>query len=125
MEISVQACDKLIVDSDFAKNEIVNLLDIDKDKVFSVYLGVDKKYLINENNFYIKDFEYKNYFISVLSCVRYHNIINLLKGFKLFQLENNSKVKFVLVLQILDKIIFKINNFVEKNFKENEIIFFK
>ena len=126
MEISVQACDKLIVDSDFAKNEIVNLLDIDKDKVFSVYLGVDKKYLINENNkFYIKNFDYENYFISVLSCVKYHNIINLLKGFKLFQLENNFKVKFVLVLQILDKDYFKeIRNFVEKNFKENEIIFF-
>ena len=88
--------------------------------MFSVYLGVDKKYLINENNkFYIKDFDYKNYFISVLSCVKYHNIINLLKGFKLFQLENNFKVKFVLVLQILDKDYFKeIRNFVEKNFKE-------
>ena len=88
--------------------------------MFSVYLGVDKKYLINENNnFYIKDFEYKNYFISVLSCVKYHNIINLLKGFKLFKLENNFKVKFVFVLQILDKDYFKeINNFVEKNFKE-------
>ena len=77
-----------------------------------------------ENNFYIKDFEYKNYFISVLSCVRYHNIISLLKAFKLFKLENKSKLKFVFVLQILDKNYFReINNFVEKNFKTNEIIF--
>ena len=125
MEISIRSCDKLIVDSEFAKKEIINLLNINEDKVFSVYLGVDQKYLIDEkNNYYIKDFEYNNYFISVLSCVRYHNVITLLKAFKLFQLENKSKLKFVFVLQILDKNYFKeINTFVEKNFKKNEIIF--
>ena len=125
MEVSVRCCDKLIVDSEFAKKEIINLLNLNKDKVFSVHLGVSQKYLVDEeNNFYIKDFEYKNYFISVLSCVRYHNIISLLKAFKLFKLENKSKLKFVFVLQILDKNYFReINNFVEKNFKTNEIIF--
>ena len=125
MEVSVRCCDKLIVDSEFAKKEIINLLNLNKDKVFSVYLGVSQNYLVDEeNNYYIKDFEYKNYFISVLSCVRYHNIISLLKAFKLFQLENKSKLKFVFVLQILDKNYFReINNFVEKNFKKMKLFF--
>ena len=88
-EISIRICDRLIVNSEFAKNEIVKLLNIDEKKVFTIYLGIDQKFLDEkENELYLKNFEYKDYVISVLSCVRYHNIINLLKGFKLLQNEN-------------------------------------
>ena len=60
----------------------------------------------------------------MLSCVRYHNIINLLKGFKLLQKENNLNLKFVFALQILDKKYFnEIKKFVETNFDKDEIIF--
>mgnify|MGYP000950753964 FL=1 len=45
MEKSIFACDTLIVDSKFAKNEIINLLKIKEDKVFAIHLGIDKKYL--------------------------------------------------------------------------------
>ena len=125
MEISIRLCDRLIVNSEFAKNEIIKLLNIEEKKVFSVYLGIDKKYLIEKNDdYYLDNFEYKDYAISVLSCVRYHNIINLLKGFKLLKREKNVNLKFVFVLQILDKRYFdEIKNFVEINFKKNEIIF--
>ena len=76
MEISIHFCDRLIVDSEFAKKEITKLLKIDEKKIFFVYLGVDKKYLIEKNNdYYLDNFEYKNYIISVLSCVRYHQFI--------------------------------------------------
>ncbi len=125
MEISIRLCDRLIVNSEFAKSEIIELLKIEEKKVFSVYLGVDKKYLIEKNNdYYLDDFEYKNYIISVLSCVRYHNIINLLKGFKLLKKEKKISLRFVFVLQILDKKYFdEIKNFVAINFEKNEIIF--
>ena len=125
MEISIRLCDRLIVDSEFAKSEIIKLLKIEEKKVFSVYLGIDKKYLIEKkNNFYLDSFEYKDYIISVLSCVRYHNIINLLKGFKLLKIEKKINLKFVFVLQILDKKYFyEIKRFVKKNFEENEVIF--
>ena len=125
MEISIRLCDRLIVNSEFAKSEIIELLKIEEKKVFSVYLGVDKKYLIEKNNdYYLDDFEYKNYIISVLSCVRYHNIINLLKGFKLLKKEKKINLRFVFVLQILDKKYFdEIKNFVAINFEKNEIIF--
>ena len=88
MELSIFSCDKLIVDSKFAKDEIVQKLDINKNKVSVVYLGIDKKYLNrSKSDYFIKDFEYKNYILSVLSCVKYHNIINLLKSFKLLKKE--------------------------------------
>ena len=126
MELSIYACDKLIVDSIFAKNEITKLLKIEKKKIFPIYLGVDKKYLDNKKNeIYIENFEYKNYILSVLSCVKYHNILNLLKGFKLLKKEKNIKLRFIFVLQILDKDYFnQIKNFISNNLNNDEIIFF-
>ena len=125
MEKSIFACDTLIVDSKFAKNEIINLLKIKENKVFAIHLGIDKKYLnLDNNKDYLNNFEYNDYIISVLSCVKYHNIINLLKAFKLLKQEKNIDLKFVFVLQILDEKYFStINDFISNNFEKNEIIF--
>ena len=125
MEKSIIACDSLIVDSYFAKKEIIDLMKIKDDKVSVIYLGIDQKYLSSEkNNYYLDNFDYKNYIISVLSCVKYHNIINLLKAFKLFKEGNKNNLKLVFVLQILDKKYFsEIKKFIDKNFFQNEIIF--
>ena len=71
MEKSIIACDSLIVDSYFAKKEIVDLMKIKDDKVSVIYLGIDQKYLSPEkNDYYLDNFDYKNYIISVLSCVK-------------------------------------------------------
>ena len=125
MEKSIIACDSLIVDSYFAKKEIIDLMKIKDDKVSVIYLGIDQKYLSPEkNDYYLDNFDYKNYIISVLSCVKYHNIINLLKAFKLFKEGNKNNLKLVFVLQILDKKYFsEIKKFVDNNFFQNEIIF--
>ena len=62
--------------------------------------------------------------MSVISCVRYHNILNLLKSYKDFINETNHKMKFVLVLTVLDKKYFYIlKNFVKTNFQDEQIIF--
>ena len=126
MEISIHACDKLIVNSNFAKNEIIELLKIKKNKIHVVYLGIGKKYLaVEENKYYLKGLEHKNYFLSVLSCVKYHNIINLLKAFKLLNEQNKLKIKFIFILQILDKEYFdEIIQYVNNNFKNKEVIFY-
>lgn len=125
MEKSIFACDILIVASKFAKSEIINLLKIKENKVFAIHLGIDKKYLnLDNNKDYLNNFEYNDYIISVLSCVKYHNIINLLKAFKLLKQEKNIDLKFVFVLQVLDKKYFStINDFISNNFEKNEIIF--
>lgn len=126
MELSIKSCDKLIVDSNFAKDEIVSLLKVNKNKIHSIYLGVDKKYLDNKNNEnFIKNFIYEDYILSVISCVRYHNIIKLLEAFKLFKKENKIKLKFLLVLQILDKnYYFEIKEYIKKNYFEKDVIIF-
>ena len=126
MELSIRSCDKLIVDSNFSKDEIVGLLKIDQKKVHVIYLGVDKKYTdSSKNEDYIKDFVYENYMLSVLSCVKYHNIINLLKAFKLFKKENKTKLRFLLVSQILDKNYYlEIEEYIKSNFFEKEVIIF-
>ena len=81
-----------------------------KDKIFKI---------LNDNNFNYN----QKYILSVLSCVKYHNIIKLLKAFKIYLNENKMKIKFVLVMQILDKSYFKeIKNYIRLNFKNNEII---
>jgi glycosyltransferase involved in cell wall biosynthesis len=125
MEKSIFASDILIVDSKFAKNELVQILKIDKNKIKVIYLGIDSKYLNeSKNDYYLENLNYKDYIISVLSCVRYHNIITLLKAFKLLKNDNHSNLKLVFVMQILDHNYFlEIESFVSKNFNEGEIIF--
>jgi glycosyltransferase involved in cell wall biosynthesis len=125
METSIKNCETLIVNSYFAKNEISDLLKIDKNKITTIYLGINNEYLFqNKKEIFLNNFNYdQKYILSVLSCVKYHNIIKLLEAFKIYLNENNIKIKFVLVMQILDKSYFKeIKNYIRLNFKNNEII---
>jgi glycosyltransferase involved in cell wall biosynthesis len=123
MEMSIYSCDLLIVNSNFAKKEIIKALGLYKKNIKVVYLGVNKNFILNNNKKnIIKNFNYnQKYILSVLSCVKYHNIINLLRGFKL--LSNDFNIKLVLVLQVLDKGYFlDIKKFIRDNFLERKII---
>ena len=127
MQFSIHLSDHLIVASNTAKKEIIDILSIESNKVSSVYLGIDDKFLDrNEKETkLIKNFKYNNYILSILSCVKYHNIIGLLKAFKLISKTKNSDLKFVIVMQILDKDYYKeIIKFVHDNFINNEVIIF-
>ena len=127
MELSIKSCDLLIVVSQFAKKEIIEILKIDLKKIEVVYLNINKKYFsLVDNKKLIKNFDYESkYILSVMSCVRYHNIINLLKAFKKLISDLNFDIKLVLVLQILDKSYFlEIEKFIKSNFKENQIVIF-
>jgi len=125
MEMSIFTCQTLIVNSYFARDQIANILKLNKDKIQVIYLGIDRKYLSIENSKnFLSTLDYnKKYMISVLSCVKYHNILNLLKAYKILIKEIDFEIKFVLVLQILDKKYFNIlNEFINKNFDRNKII---
>ena len=126
MEFSIILSEILIVPSNFAKNEIAKILNINENKILVVYLGVDKRLLISDSKDFIKGFDYnKKYILSILSCVKYHNIINLLKAFKMLKDEINTDLKFILVLNILDKkYYYEVNKFIDKNFNNNEIKIF-
>jgi glycosyltransferase involved in cell wall biosynthesis len=126
MEMSIYSCDLLIVNSNFAKKEIIKALQLYKKNIKVVYLGVNKNFILKKNKKnkknIIKNFNYnQKYILSVLSCVKYHNIINLLRGFKLLSYDLN--IKLVLVLQVLDKSYFlDIKKFIRDNFLESKII---
>ena len=125
MELSIFAAEILIVNSHFAKEEISNILKIKKDKIKVIYLGIDKKYLSSEcSKDFVERFNYsEKYIISVLSCVRYHNILNLLKAFKILINEIDFNIKLVLILQILDKKYYEVlNNYIVSNFEKDKIV---
>ena len=123
MELSIFNADKIIVPSLYAKQKLIEKLNIQDHKINTVYLGVDHIFSKFNNNPLIKDFNYdKKYFLSILSCVKYHNILNLLLAFKKFKDELKTDIKFVIVLSILDKEYYKkIDLFVKENFQKNEI----
>lgn len=129
MELSIYSAAKLIVNSHYAKQEISKILFLNPQKIHVVYLGIDNNYLkINtQNDFYIKNFDYKKkYILSVISCVKYHNIVNLLKAFRILKKENNTNCRFVFVMQVLDIVYYKvINDYINKNFKKDEIYIFQ
>ena len=128
MEISIKYCDKLIVNSNFAKNEIINCLNLRDKKIEVVYLGADNddKFEKIENKS-IKNFNYESqYILCVSSCVRYHNFITILESFKNISYKNKKNIKLVIVSQILDKKYFsEIEENISKNFNNNEIIIFE
>ena len=127
MELSIKSCDLLIVDSHFAKKEIIEILKLDLKKIEVVYLNINKKYFsLTDNKKIIKNFNYESkYILSVMSCVRYHNIINLLKAYRKLTSDLDFDIKLVLVLQILDKNYFlEIEKFIKSNFTENQIVIF-
>lgn len=127
MELSIKSCDLLIVDSHFAKKEIIEILKLDLKKIEVVYLNINKKYFsLIDNKKIIKNFNYESkYILSVMSCVRYHNIINLLKAYRKLTSDLDFDIKLVLVLQILDKNYFlEIEKFIKSNFTENQIMIF-
>jgi glycosyltransferase involved in cell wall biosynthesis len=117
MQYSILNCDKLIVDSNHAKIEITKILKIDNKKVKVIYLGLNNQYYKRKSRLFLKNFKYnKKYILSVQSCVKYHNIINILKAFKLIIKLYKPKITLVLVMQILDREYFNlINEYIIKN----------
>jgi glycosyltransferase involved in cell wall biosynthesis len=123
MEISIYTCDLLIVNSNFAKKEIIKTLRLSKKKIHVVYLGISRIFFLKKKK-KINNFNYKQkYILSVMSCVRYHNIINLLVAFSL--LIKNYNLKLVLALQVLDKSYFlEIKKFIKDNSLEKKVVIF-
>tara|TARA_B110000027_G_scaffold54683_1_gene59448 strand:- start:196 stop:960 length:765 start_codon:yes stop_codon:yes gene_type:complete len=127
MEFSIKSCHLLVVDSYFAKEEIVKLLHLYKKKIEVVYLGINNTFFSKEREKkLIQGFDYSDkYILSVLSCARHHNIINLLKAYKILIKELDFDLKIVFVFQILDKNYFsEINKYIKANFNTNKVFIF-
>ena len=127
MECSIYLCDKLIVNSNFAKKEIEQKLKLKNKKIKKIYLGIEKSYLVKSNKYYLNKFNYKQrYILSVISCVKYHNIKNLILAYRNLKSKNEISHKFVIVMQVLDKEYFSlIQELIKNNNLSNEVIIFK
>lgn len=127
MEASIHLSEKLIVNSDFAKQEIEQKLNLKKSKIKRIYLGLDKDSNNDQNEYYIDNFDYsQNYILSVLSCVKYHNIENLILAFN--KLKTNNKIihKFVIVTQVLDQEYYiVIKRLIKSHNLTDDVIIFK
>ena len=75
----------------------------------------------------IKNFNFETqYILCVSSCVRYHNFITILESFKDILYKDKKNIKLVFISQIFDKeYLLEINEYILKNFKNEEKIFFK
>ncbi len=124
MESSISISEKVIVPSEYAKKILIEKLYLESNKIVVVNLGADHMLTQFESDYRLNDFNYNDeYILSVLSCVRYHNVINLLQAYKIFLNEKKSNMKFVIVLTILDQKYFdEIKNFISSNFKKNQIL---
>ncbi len=122
MEFSIYRSNLIIIPSIFAKKEIQKKLKLKK-KIKVINHGVKIDYRENLNK--KEKFQFKNtkYFLSILSCVKYHNILNLLKAYKSLIKKKKINLKFIIVMQVLDKKYFnQISDFVLKNFKKKDLI---
>lgn len=127
MEASIRLSEKLIVNSDFAKQEIEQKLNLKKSKIKRIYLGLDKDSNNDQNEYYIDNFDYsQNYILSVLSCVKYHNIENLILAFNKLKTNNKINHKFVIVTLILDQEYYIVIKRLIKSYNlTNDVIIFK
>ena len=96
--------------SDFiekCKKELVEViyLGINIDSTEATSLGINNTFFSKEREKkLIQGFDYSDkYILSILSCARHHNIINLLKAYKILIKELDFDLKIVFVFQILDK----------------------
>jgi glycosyltransferase involved in cell wall biosynthesis len=125
MEISISTSESIIVPSNYAKISFVQRININQNKINVINLGADHISIKKNINDKLMNFNYnEKYILSVISCVKYHNILNLLKSYKAFLNKTNHNIKFVLVITILDKTYFEnLKNYVKDNFKKDQIIF--
>ena len=122
MERAIKNCETIICASKSAKSEISKIFKITK-KVQFIHLNINEEFFKKRNNFYLEKIDYKHkYLLTIASCARYHNILNLLKAFCRLKKEKKIKVKYYMVLTILDYKYFKeIKLFLKKNNLNNDV----
>jgi len=129
INLTVRYSDKLIVDSQIAKNELVKLFPFIFDKTEMVYMGIDKdRFSIRKkSNMFFNpriDILKDNYFLTIASAVHYHCLEELIIGFDSFAAEIKEQRKLLLICRNLDGQYFTEINELLRNlhFKENIII---
>ncbi|HYM65401.1 MAG TPA: glycosyltransferase family 1 protein [Candidatus Sulfotelmatobacter sp.] len=111
---AVRDSNKLIVPSNFVKEDLINSFNVSSEKIFVTYEGVDEKILSK----WLGKNIYGNYFLYVGNAYPHKNLEKLIEAFKNFQKEN-KETKLLLVGK--DDYFYKK---IEKNLKDNSSIIF-
>lgn len=96
---SIKQADKIIAISESTKNDLINVLKIDKNRICVVYNGVDKNEIRLNYETKIPEFDYKNvkkYFFYVGTIEPRKNIENLIKAFDNFMNAENRDYHLVI-----------------------------
>ncbi len=117
IEISIINSKKVITCSNYSKNQLSKSLKLNKNKIITIYLGISKSF-----SKYRKIRLKNKYILSIMSCTKYHGIIEIMKSFKIFKKNKKTKVQLVLIMSILDKEYYKkILKYIDENFKKGDI----
>ena len=124
MELSIFFCDHLIVTSKFSEKQIKKIFTFPKKKISIIYLNLNKIFFNKKLNKSYKNINYRSiYLLSIMSCARYHNIINILKAIK--NIKKRIDLKYYLVMTILDREYYEeILDYIKNNQLENIIKLF-
>lgn len=120
MEISIKYCDILFCNSNYAKSELLKYIKINKN-IFVNYLGCNHFKKNKPKKFFNKD----KYILSVISCAKYHNILNLLIAYNNLIIKKKISVNLYFVLQIIDKEYYnKILNYINVHQLQKKVYIF-
>lgn len=98
---------KIIVDSNFTKNDAIKTLNIDEKKIVVVYAGADSIFCPSTDKGYLKEkFNLENYILCVGALSPRKNTIGLLSAYGKLSIELREKFNLVLVGVPRDTIFF-------------------
>ena len=109
--ISIYRADRIIVDSNTAKRELIDIFPKIYAKTKRVYLGIDqKKFKKSNKNIQISNriniFK-EEYFLTVSSVTRYHCFLELIDAYKKFFEKNHKVPKLLFVSNVISRSYYK------------------
>ena len=116
MEISLKNADKILFCSKTSRKILKKKIKI-KSQTKVIYLGPGNIYKQKK----LPGFDYnENYILSIISCARYHLILDMIKSFKKVEKKLKNKIKFILVTSVLDQNYYLVlkNYIIRNNLKD-------
>jgi len=113
MGMSIYFSDKIICDTDHARNELINIFPKQIDKMKKAYLGVDNKIFkhkseISNINIILSKYHLsEKYFLCIASTKPYHKLVELVKAYKAVIKVLEDPIDLVIVTNVHDTSYFK------------------
>lgn len=101
IEKSIKYADHIITDSQFIKNEIVDMFALPEDKISAIHLGASSLFKVRSEKecsvIEKYDLKYNSFFLFVSTIEPRKNIVNLLKAFAMYRKDEPNGIPLILV----------------------------